>query len=92
MGGGYCRLQMPVKRALGFRATVAGHRLGEGVPPPSIASLAIRPKAVTRQPLTLCSALHHLFSGVQRRPRAFALPHMSSHRSGSRRSLPFHPR
>ena len=34
--GGYCRLQMPVKLALGVRGTVAGHRLGalEGVPPP----------------------------------------------------------
>ena len=28
MGGGYCRLQMPLKLALGVRGTVAGHRLG----------------------------------------------------------------
>ena len=26
--GGYCRLQMPLKLALGVRETVAGHRLG----------------------------------------------------------------
>ena len=26
--GGYCRLQMPSKLALGVRETVAGHRLG----------------------------------------------------------------
>ena len=28
IGGGYCRLQMPFKLALGVRETVAGHRLG----------------------------------------------------------------
>ena len=27
-GGGYCRLQMPLKPALAVRETVAGHRLG----------------------------------------------------------------
>ena len=48
VGGGYCRLQMRLKPALGVRGTVAGHRLGPleggggrgmshggGVPPPS---------------------------------------------------------
>ena len=38
VGGGYCRLQMPLRLALGVRETVAGHRLGAleggGVPPP----------------------------------------------------------
>ena len=28
IGGGYCRLQMPLKLALAVRETVAGHRLG----------------------------------------------------------------
>ena len=28
VGGGYCRLQMPLKPALAVRGTVAGHRLG----------------------------------------------------------------
>ena len=28
VGGGYCRLQVPLKLALGVRETVAGHRLG----------------------------------------------------------------
>ena len=28
VGGGYCRLRMPLKLALGVRGTVAGHRLG----------------------------------------------------------------
>ena len=28
VGGGYCRLQMPLKLALGVRGTVTGHRLG----------------------------------------------------------------
>ena len=28
VGGGYCRLQMPLKLALAVRETVAGHRLG----------------------------------------------------------------
>ena len=46
VGGGYCRLQMPLKLALVVRQTVAGHRLGALVggggvtPPPSSASLA----------------------------------------------------
>ena len=35
VGGGYCRLQMPLSLALAVRGTVAGHRLGfGGVPPP----------------------------------------------------------
>ena len=38
VGGGYCRLQMPLSLALGVRETVAGHRLGArgggGVPHP----------------------------------------------------------
>ena len=28
VGGGYCRLQLPLKLALGVRGTMAGHRLG----------------------------------------------------------------
>ena len=28
VGGGYCRLQMPLKLAFSARGTVAGHRLG----------------------------------------------------------------
>ena len=44
VGGGYCRLQMPLKPPFGVRGTAAGHRLGalegggEGFPS-SIASL-----------------------------------------------------
>ena len=43
VGGGYCRLQMPLKPALAVRETVAGRRLGAmegggGDPPPSNAS------------------------------------------------------
>ena len=38
VGGGYCRLQRPLKLAQAVRETVAGHRLGAleggGVPPP----------------------------------------------------------
>ena len=30
VGGGYCRLQMPLRMALGVRGTVAGHRSSEG--------------------------------------------------------------
>ena len=36
VGGGYCRLQMPLKLALGVRETLSGHRLGAlegGLPP-----------------------------------------------------------
>ena len=39
VGGGYCRLQMPLRLALGVRGRVAGHRLGAlegGVPPPPL--------------------------------------------------------
>ena len=45
VGGGYCRLQMPLRRALGVGGTVAGHRLsarGGGGSPPSNASLCVR--------------------------------------------------
>ena len=44
VGGGYCRLQMPMKPALGVRGTVTGHRLGAlrgGASPPSNASLGV---------------------------------------------------
>ena len=39
VGGGYCRLQMPLSLAPGVKGTVAGHRLGVlegggGLPPP----------------------------------------------------------
>ena len=37
VGGGYCRLQMPLKPALAVRGALAGHRLGAlegGVRPP----------------------------------------------------------
>ena len=48
VGGGYCRLQMPLRPALGVRGTVAGRRLGAlgkggGVPPPPPMHLAPRP-------------------------------------------------
>ena len=44
VGGGYCRLQMPLKVAFGVRGQVAGHMLGAlegggGYSPPSNASL-----------------------------------------------------
>ena len=58
VGGGYCRLQMPLKPALGVRETVAGHRLGAlaggggGTSSPSNASLPI-PGASSSQ--LLCS-------------------------------------
>ena len=50
VGGGYCRLQMPLRLALGIRGTVAGHRLGAleeggGYLPPSNASLTGAPGA-----------------------------------------------
>ena len=46
VGGGCCRLQMPLRLALAVKGTVAGHRLGalEGggfTSPPSNASLGI---------------------------------------------------
>ena len=53
VGGGYCRLQMPLKLAFGVRGTVAGHRRGAleggggGPAPPSNASLLVRPHCIT---------------------------------------------
>ena len=50
VGGGYCRLQMPLRPALGVRETVAGHRLGAlrggggGTSPTSNASLGSEAK------------------------------------------------
>ena len=58
VGGGYCRLQMPLRLALGVRETVAGHRLGalEGgrgdPPPPPNASLP--PRMVTCELSRVC--------------------------------------
>ena len=52
VGGGYCRLQMPLKLTLAVRETVAGHRLGAleggggGTSPPSNASLAMANVAI----------------------------------------------
>ena len=46
VGGGYCRLQMPLKPALGVRGTVAGHRLSALEGPPSDASLHTGPVGV----------------------------------------------
>ena len=55
VGGGYCRLQMPLKLALGARGTVAGHRLGAlegGTSPRSDAFLpmALRIRAEAEAP------------------------------------------
>ena len=49
--GGYCRLQMPLRLALGVRGTVAGRRLGGLPPPPSNASLVPGPWTGPRSPL-----------------------------------------
>ena len=48
VGGGYCRLQMPLRLAFAARGTVAGHRLGAlegggGVPPPLPPTHAVPP-------------------------------------------------
>ena len=49
VGGGYCRLQMPLKLAPGVRGIVPGHRLGAlegegGTSLPSNASLPLIPR------------------------------------------------
>ena len=56
VGGGCCRLRMPLKPAVGVRGTVAGHRVGalEVTPPPSSsASLACAPPPPGPGPLPL---------------------------------------
>ena len=58
VGGGYCRLHMPLRRALGVRGTVAGRRLGaleragggRGTSAPSNASLPRPPPLRPRPP------------------------------------------
>ena len=64
VGGGYCRLQMPLKPALAVTGTVPGHRLGAlergggGVPPPlSNASLLSPPHRMWR------ASVIHSFGG-----------------------------
>ena len=85
VGGGYCRLQMPLKPALGVREAVAGHRLGAlegrggGYSPPSNASLPTPPLPHTQERATgACRGLSVCGppSGAGRWPgrgRAFAL-------------------
>ena len=54
VGGGYCRLQMPLKPALGVTGAVAGHRLGAlegGTPPPPM--IAAPPPPPPLQPHAL---------------------------------------
>ena len=58
VGGGYCRLQMPLKPALGVRETVAGHRLGAlqggvgGCPPPPLSTASLAPLSPPRPQTT----------------------------------------
>ena len=63
VGGGYCRLQMPLSLALGVRETVAGHRLGAlegergggGVPPPLPMHPWSNPFTVPKHPTSPCN-------------------------------------
>ena len=72
VGGGYCRLQMPLKLAQGVRGTVVGHGLRApegwgGTSPPSNASL---PSPQKPMPLPRYRARHSLintFGDMQRR-------------------------
>ena len=75
VGGGYCRLQMPLQLALGVRETVAGHRLGaleeggEGTSPPSNASLG---RMAQRGPLAACGTKMYNACAARRRTSAAA--------------------
>ena len=58
VGGGYCRLQMPLRLALAVRKTVAGHRLGAsqrggggGYPPPPSSNASLLGTHPTEQGL-----------------------------------------
>ena len=76
VGGGYCRLQMPLRLALCVKGTVAGHRLGacEGVrgSPPSNASLPSpprRPRGAIQVKIvdfitTCCQQIHAMMEGL----------------------------
>ena len=55
VGGGYCRLQMPLKLAVGVRETVAGHRLG-----------GLEERGGVPCPLSMHHCPHHLLSPVPR--------------------------
>ena len=65
VGGGYCRLQMPLKLAFAVRETGAGHRLvalegrGGGALPPSDASLGRGQCSAQKYPVWVRLAEHH---------------------------------
>ena len=55
VGGGYCRLQMPLKLALAVRETVAGRRLGAMEPPP-LSNASLDPPMAAPHPCTRSTA------------------------------------
>ena len=88
VGGGYCRLQMPLRLALGVRGTVAGHRLGavaggRGVPPPIPMHPCPPPlpKAYLESLPSLCPPLPPLLFGSWGSPTAARQPHRSPPRA-----------
>ena len=57
VGGGYCRLQMPLSLALAVRETVAGHRLGAvngggGYPAPPLSNASLGSRGCVAPPYT----------------------------------------
>ena len=65
VGGGYCRLQIPLKPVLGVREAAAGHRLGAleggggGASPPSNASPEARPPRLRSNFFAVVRPLHY---------------------------------
>ena len=90
VGGGYCRLQMPLKLALGVRRTVAGHRLGtlEGPGGQSLTPPAPRRPLVPHSGAAPQQDPRHRggrrLAGALHNPRGHALPaHVRRHRAAA---------
>ena len=60
VGGGYCRLQMPLRLALGVRGTVAGHRLG------ALEGKQVSKRSTHARPGSVCSNVRQfsMFTGM----------------------------
>ena len=84
VGGGYCRLQMPLRLALGVRGTVAGRWLGAlegargGTSPPSNATLGVTL-------LPFLTFQHKAWAHINRRPKPKRLTAHAKSRGTARR-------
>ena len=87
VGGGYYRLQIPLKMALGVRETVAGHRLGF-LPPCIPGCTTIEEISLGKNDSTsLTTSFARRLSALQRRPSAHQRPAFGVHGTASTVSM-----